>query len=123
MTNAGVGKSGSPAPRSMIGAPAARSALARADTAIVADSLRPAMFADGAKEDIDRFEGRTTANYTSRRLGNVTNAREPTPQTFEGGLVEAREAGVTRGQNAVYVMPHDWASIAQFLAPLLERVE
>jgi ATP-dependent RNA helicase DeaD len=37
--------------------------------------------------------------------------------------VEAREAGVTRGQNAVYVMPHDWASIAQFLAPLLERVE
>jgi ATP-dependent RNA helicase DeaD len=41
-------------------------------------------------------------------------------------LVEqaAREvAGVTQGQNAVYVMPHDWASIAQFLGPLLERVD
>ena len=37
---------------------------------------------------------------------------------------EAREVGgVTRGQNAVYVMPHDWASIAQFLGPLLERVD
>jgi hypothetical protein len=35
MTNAGVAKSGSPAPRSMIGAPAARSAFARADTATV----------------------------------------------------------------------------------------
>jgi ATP-dependent RNA helicase DeaD len=37
---------------------------------------------------------------------------------------DAREvAGVTRGQNAVYVMPHDWASIAQFLGPMLERVD
>ena len=37
---------------------------------------------------------------------------------------EAREAaGVTRGQNAVYVMPHDWTSISQFLGPLLERVD
>ena len=30
---------------------------------------------------------------------------------------------ITRGQNAVIVMPHDWASIAQFLAPLLERID
>jgi ATP-dependent RNA helicase DeaD len=37
---------------------------------------------------------------------------------------EAREAGaVTRNQNVVYAMPHDWASIAQFLAPLLERID
>jgi ATP-dependent RNA helicase DeaD len=37
---------------------------------------------------------------------------------------EARDVtGITRGQNAVYVMPHDWASIAQFLGPLLERVD
>ncbi len=37
---------------------------------------------------------------------------------------EAREAGsVSRNQNVVYVMPHDWASIAQFLGPLLDRVD
>ena len=37
---------------------------------------------------------------------------------------DVREAaGVSRGQNVVYVMPHDPASIAQFLAPLIERVE
>jgi ATP-dependent RNA helicase DeaD len=31
--------------------------------------------------------------------------------------------GVTRGQNAVYVLPHDWASIAHFLGPALERLD
>jgi ATP-dependent RNA helicase DeaD len=37
---------------------------------------------------------------------------------------EAREhATVTRSQNAVYVMPHDWTSISQFLAPLIERLD
>ena len=30
---------------------------------------------------------------------------------------------VSRGQNAVFVLPHDWASIAEFLAPLVERVD
>ena len=30
---------------------------------------------------------------------------------------------VSRGQNVVYQMPHDWASIAQFLEPLLARVD
>ena len=30
---------------------------------------------------------------------------------------------VSRGQNVVYVMPHDWASISQFLAPLVERID
>jgi ATP-dependent RNA helicase DeaD len=30
---------------------------------------------------------------------------------------------VTRGQNVVYQMPHDWASISQFLEPLLARVD
>lgn len=46
--------------------------------------------------------------------------------TRTGELVEqeAREAGtVSRNQNVVYVMPHDWASIAQFLGPLLERID
>ena len=30
---------------------------------------------------------------------------------------------VTRGQNVVYQMPHDWASISQFLEPLVTRVD
>ncbi len=30
---------------------------------------------------------------------------------------------VSRGQNAVIVLPHDWASIAEFLAPLIERID
>ncbi len=32
-------------------------------------------------------------------------------------------AAVTRNQNAVYAVPHDWASIASFLGPLVERVD
>ena len=31
--------------------------------------------------------------------------------------------GVVRSQNAVFVMTHDWSSIAQFLGPQLERVD
>jgi len=31
--------------------------------------------------------------------------------------------GVTRGQNAVFVLPHDWASIAHFVGPALERLD
>ena len=30
---------------------------------------------------------------------------------------------VSRGQNAVIVLPHDWTSIAEFLAPLIERID
>jgi ATP-dependent RNA helicase DeaD len=38
--------------------------------------------------------------------------------------VEERETGgVTRSQNVVYVVSHDWASISYFLAPLIERVD
>ena len=36
---------------------------------------------------------------------------------------EAKEPGVTRGQNVVYQMPHDWASIAHILAPVLDRID
>jgi ATP-dependent RNA helicase DeaD len=37
---------------------------------------------------------------------------------------EVREVGsVSRGQNVAYVMPHDWASIVQFLAPLVEKID
>lgn len=31
--------------------------------------------------------------------------------------------GVSRSQNAAYVMTHDWASIAQFLGPMLQRID
>jgi ATP-dependent RNA helicase DeaD len=37
---------------------------------------------------------------------------------------EARgTTGITRSQNAVFVLPHDWTSISQILRPLLDRVE
>ena len=32
-------------------------------------------------------------------------------------------AGVTRGQNVVYQLPHDWSSVAQVLAPVLDRLD
>jgi ATP-dependent RNA helicase DeaD len=44
----------------------------------------------------------------------------------DGGTVEEelRDSGnVTRSQNVVFVVPHDWASISYFLAPLIERVD
>jgi ATP-dependent RNA helicase DeaD len=31
--------------------------------------------------------------------------------------------GASRSQNVVYVVPHDWASISFFLAPLIERID
>ena len=37
--------------------------------------------------------------------------------------MEVAGAGISRGQNAMYVLPHDWAAIAPVLTPLLERVE
>src|SRR5215831_98263 len=30
---------------------------------------------------------------------------------------------VSRSQNAVFVLPHDWTSIAEFLAPLVEKID
>ena len=32
-------------------------------------------------------------------------------------------SAVARSQNVVYVMPHDWASMARFLEPLVERID
>jgi hypothetical protein len=73
-----------------------------------------------------RLEAGTAPNYTSRRQRQCYEGVPNHATTSTGVPVEqaAREvAGVTRGQNAVYVMPHDWASIAQFLGPLLDRVD
>jgi ATP-dependent RNA helicase DeaD len=37
---------------------------------------------------------------------------------------DEREAGgISRGQNVVYVTPHDWTSIGQFLSPAIERLD
>ena len=35
---------------------------------------------------------------------------------------EAGTGGVTRNQNAVYTLPHDWSVIDQFLQPALDRL-
>ncbi|HTR76687.1 MAG TPA: DbpA RNA binding domain-containing protein [Gemmatimonadaceae bacterium] len=32
-------------------------------------------------------------------------------------------AGAARNQNVVYVMPHDWAALSHFLAPLVDRID
>src|SRR3954464_10769514 len=52
MMYAGVGMSGSPAPRSMTARPAARMAFARADAAMVADSRSSAMLGDRVNSDL-----------------------------------------------------------------------
>ena len=36
---------------------------------------------------------------------------------------ERKASGVTRGQNVLYVLPQDRSAVAQFLAPMLERVD
>ncbi|MGH7617576.1 MAG: DbpA RNA binding domain-containing protein, partial [Gemmatimonadaceae bacterium] len=41
----------------------------------------------------------------------------------DGRDAPAAPSGVSRNSNVVYVMPHDWASISQFLAPILQRVD
>src|SRR5262245_5793260 len=37
--------------------------------------------------------------------------------------VTSGAAGTSRNQNVVYVMPHDWTSVAQFLAPVVQRID
>lgn len=77
-----------------------------------------------------RLERRSGAGYIHAGESNLRRRRPASPQrsTLSGGAVErdARETGgttVSRGQNVVYVMPHDWASIAHFLGPALDRVD
>lgn len=41
----------------------------------------------------------------------------------DGRDTPAAASGVTRSHNVLYVLPHDWASISQFLAPILQRVD
>ncbi len=37
---------------------------------------------------------------------------------------EAKEStGITRGQNAVHVLPLDWAALARVLAPIVDRID
>lgn len=47
--------------------------------------------------------------------------RDKQPESIPAAAQAA--SGVSRGQNAVYVIPQDWASITHFLAPILERVD
>ncbi len=50
------------------------------------------------------------------------------PDAFRRSLMssvdpDSASPAISRGQNAVIVLPHDWASIAEFLAPLIERID
>ena len=36
---------------------------------------------------------------------------------------DGRESSISRGQNAVYVMGHDWTTIGQFLEPLIDKLD
>ena len=54
---------------------------------------------------------------TQQRAAHSTGAMEP----VEG---EAKETtGITRGQNAVHVLPLDWAALARVLGPMVDRVD
>src|SRR5689334_2528258 len=69
--------------------------------------------------------GATNADYVSRPAWNVTSERTATPQTRRAQVEQGARGtgGVARSQNAVFVLPHDWTSIAQILRPLLDRVD
>src|SRR5438105_14100224 len=74
-----------------------------------------------------RFGWCSGDRYTCRP-GNTRDRQVGVPQCGQSAVEgevdhEAREPTVTRGQNVVYQMPHDWASIAQVLAPVLERID
>src|SRR5262245_58415953 len=49
---------------------------------------------------------------------SVAETETSAPATCGAGA-----AGTSRNQNVVYVMPHDWTSVAQFLAPVVQRVD
>ncbi|HEY9229643.1 MAG TPA: hypothetical protein VIP11_23540, partial [Gemmatimonadaceae bacterium] len=52
---------------------------------------------------------------TLRRLGSGV-------QVEQDGR-EGTAGAVSRSQNVVYALPYDWASISQFVAPVLQRVD
>jgi ATP-dependent RNA helicase DeaD len=85
------------------------------------------MFVEGAKLVIDSIGDQNGRGlYFTTAVAILRAAARPRHNVVDGGSVEqeAREvAAVSRGQNVVYVMPHDWASIAQFLGPMLDRVD
>lgn len=65
------------------------------------------------------------AGYTSPDRGMLPSlATVRHSRSEESVEQEERETpGVARNQNVVYVLPNDWTTIAQFLAPALERVD
>jgi ATP-dependent RNA helicase DeaD len=85
------------------------------------------MFVEGAKLVIESIGDQNGGGlYFTTAVAILRAATRPRHNVVDGGFVEheAREvAAVSRGQNVVYVMPHDWASIAQFLGPMLDRVD
>ena len=61
----------------------------------------------------DGASGRTRE---TRILGYLPKLHQLNPTAMES-------AAVSRSQNVVYVMPHDWASMARFLEPMVERLD
>src|SRR3954454_3523278 len=101
--------------------PASRSAFARADAAMVAASRSSVMLVERVNSVmVIQRSGETILGETSR--GPVRRARAGISEA----LVEqdAKDlGGATRSQHVVYVVPHDWASISFFLAPVIERID
>src|SRR5215210_7496683 len=60
------------------------------------------------------FRSRLTTRQRARRARTGANFVE----------AEAKEpTGVTRGQNAVHVVPLDWSALGRVLSPLVERID
>src|SRR3954462_3884288 len=59
-----------------------------------------------------------------RRIDNLRRARARPDHSEESVESEAKEpTGVTRGQNAVHIMPLDWSAAERVLATLVDRID
>src|SRR5437588_9960770 len=75
--------------------------------------------------------GRSSGDRYTCRPGNTRDRQVGVPRRAHRGQSEveaavdqeAKEPAITRGQNVVYQMPHDWASIAHVLSPVLDRID
>src|SRR3954465_9172936 len=92
----GVGKSGSPAPRSMISRPAARRAFARVETAIVGDALSSAILGERTNSvTMATLRATSIRDYTLRR---PAHARARTVAGHSGGIGGTGRKGSRAGQ-------------------------
>ena len=91
------------------------------------------MFVEGANEGMSAASGGVCFFEGDARIETILWDTGHVPVRTESRRVQRQETtveqdakdlgGASRSQNVVYVVPHDWASISFFLAPLIERVE